>query len=127
AAEREVASTLARTEHVAPVVVEYVVANDVVVGPDLHQVVGAAAEDVAGDEIVMSAAFDLEHVSAVLPRAVVPRADVIDVIVQEAVVMRALDHPHAVPAVRVLEMAVLDDAVARVREFREMLDSRVRP
>src|SRR5690606_27175858 len=46
---------------------------------------------------------------------------------QEAVVMRALDHPHAVPAVRVLEMAVLDDAVARVREFREMLDSRVRP
>src|SRR5690606_6076049 len=76
---------------------------------------------------VMSAAFDLEHVSAVLPCAVVPRADVIDVIVQEAVVMRALDHPHAVPAVRVLEMAVLDDAVARVREFREMLDSRVRP
>src|SRR5690606_7533727 len=83
--QREVATALAASEDLAPVVVEDVVADDVAFALDLQQVVRAASDDVALDQVVTGFAVDLDGVAPVLAVAVVVHADHVDDVVYQLV------------------------------------------
>ena len=103
--DRSVSRPESLAHDIAPIVVEDVVLDDVVVALRAHQFVPAVREKIGSDEVVVRRRVNPNRISEVVAVAGV-RADEVDAIAYDEVVVRFAVDVDASPTVGILEVTI---------------------